>query len=242
MAWFRRSLILLHRYLGIALSLLFVVWFATGITMMYAGGMPRLTPQMRLERMPGLDLEAIRLSPAEALDRADLGTTPGRVTLLTVLGRPAYRFASAAGPTTVFADAGDLLAEVDRDGATRIASRFMNLPEDKLEYVEFVTRPDQWTIAQGRDMPQHRFRVDDPERTELYVSAELGEVSVLTTRKSRTLAWIGTIPHWFYFAALRRNQPLWYQIVVWTSALGCVLAILGLGWVSRNSRVNGLSG
>jgi hypothetical protein len=228
MVWFRRSLILLHRYLGIALSLLFVVWFATGITMMYAGGMPRLTPQMRLERMTGLDLEAIRLSPAEALDRADLGTTPGRVTLLTVLGRPAYRFASSAGPTTVFADAGDLLAEVDRDGATRIASRFMNLPEDKLEYVEFVTRPDQWTIAQGRDMPQHRFRVDDPERTELYVSAELGEVSVLTTRKSRTLAWIGTIPHWFYFAALRRNQPLWYQIVVWTSALGCVLAILGL--------------
>ena len=45
----------------------------------------------------------------------------------------------------------------------------------------------------------------------LYVSAEaLGEVSVLTTRKSRTLAWIGTIPHWFYFAALRRNQPVWY--------------------------------
>ena len=37
MVWFRRSLILLHRYLGIALSLLFVVWFATGITMMYRG-------------------------------------------------------------------------------------------------------------------------------------------------------------------------------------------------------------
>src|SRR4030095_14193613 len=113
MAWFRRSLILLHRYLGIGLSLLFVVWFATGITMMYAGGMPRLTPQMRLERLPRLDLGAIRLSPAEALDRADLGTTPGRVTLLTVLGRPAYRFASAAGPTTVFAAGGDLLAAAD---------------------------------------------------------------------------------------------------------------------------------
>jgi hypothetical protein len=228
MAWFRRGLILLHRYLGIVLSLLFVVWFATGITMMYAGGMPRLTPQMRLDRMPGLDLEAIRLSPTEALNRADLSTTPGRVTLLTVLGRPAYRFASAAGSTTVFADGGDLLEEVDRDNATLIASRFMNLPKDKLQYVEFVTRPDQWTIAQGRQMPQHRFRADDSEGTELYVSAELGEVSVVTTRKSRTLAWIGTIPHWFYFAALRRNQPLWYQIVVWTSALGCVLAILGL--------------
>src|SRR4029453_2142875 len=139
MAWFRRSLILLHRYLGIVLGRLFVVWFATGITMMYAGGMPRLTPQMRLERMRGLDLEAIRLSPAEALDRADLGTPPGRVTLLTVLGRPAYRFASAAGPTTVFADRGDLLEEIDRDNATRIASRFINPPEAKSKTAAPVT-------------------------------------------------------------------------------------------------------
>ena len=55
-----------------------------------------------------------------------------------------------------------------------------------------------------------------PLGTELYVSANLGEVTVMTTRRSRTLAWLGTIPHWFYFAALRNNQPLWYQIVVWT--------------------------
>jgi hypothetical protein len=31
-----------------------------------------------------------------------------------------------------------------------------------------------------------------------------------------------------YFTALRTNQPLWYRIVVWTSALACVLAVLGL--------------
>ena len=51
----RRFLILTHRYLGIVLSLLIVVWFASGIVMMYAGGMPRLAPQLRLERLPQLD-------------------------------------------------------------------------------------------------------------------------------------------------------------------------------------------
>ena len=51
---------------------------------------------------------------------------------------------------------------------------------------------------------------------------------MVTTRGSRALAWIGTIPHWLYFTALRINQPLWYRIVVWTSALACVLAVLGL--------------
>ena len=48
----RKWLILSHRYAGIVLSLLVVMWFVTGITMMYAGGMPRLTPEMRLEKLP----------------------------------------------------------------------------------------------------------------------------------------------------------------------------------------------
>ena len=51
---------------------------------------------------------------------------------------------------------------------------------------------------------------------------------MVTTRKGRALAWISTIPHLLYFAALRGNQPVWYQIVVWTSGLVCVLAVLGL--------------
>ena len=69
---FRKWLILSHRYLGIALSLLFVVWFVSGITMMYAGGMPALTPQLRLERLPDLDPARVRFSPSQAAERAAL--------------------------------------------------------------------------------------------------------------------------------------------------------------------------
>ena len=39
---------------SIPLSALFVLWFASGIVMMYAGGMPRLTPELRLERLAAL--------------------------------------------------------------------------------------------------------------------------------------------------------------------------------------------
>ena len=96
MPLFRKSVILAHRYLGIAISLLFVVWFASGITMMYAGGMPRLTPDDRLEHLPPVDLASIHLTPAQAADKAG---TEGGATLLTVMDRPAYRI----GGTTVFA-------------------------------------------------------------------------------------------------------------------------------------------
>ena len=109
MRLFRRAVILSHRYLGIVLSLLVIMWFATGITMIYWGGMPRVTPELRLERMQAVDFSRVRLTPAEAAARGDLDPI-GRATLATLLDRPVYRFGSR-NPTMVFADTGELFAE-----------------------------------------------------------------------------------------------------------------------------------
>jgi hypothetical protein len=222
----RKWLILTHRYAGIVLSLFVVLWFATGITMMYAGGMPRLTPELRLEKLPNLDLARVRLTPAEAAEAGLIGE-PGRAVLLSIMGRPAYRF-GAAEPTTVFADTGDVLERATLAQARTIASRFAGLTEDQVDHVATLNRVDQWTLVQSRQLPLHKFRVNDERGTELYVSPRTGEVTMITTRSGRALAWISTIPHFFYFAALRENQPVWYQFVVGTSALVCALAVLGL--------------
>jgi hypothetical protein len=45
----RRSIIFLHRYIGIPMSLVFVVWFLSGIVMMYTGDMPTLSESARLK-------------------------------------------------------------------------------------------------------------------------------------------------------------------------------------------------
>ena len=74
----------------------------------------------------------------------------------------------------------------------------------------------------------HKFTVDDDAGTQVYVSERNAEVTVLTTRGSRALAWVGVIPHFLYFAPLRLNQPLWRQVVLWTSGLGIALALLGI--------------
>ena len=224
---FRRVVILTHRYLGIALSALIVVWFASGIVMMYAGGMPRLTPELRLERLPALDLSAVHLTPAEAAERAGMPQDPGRMVLLSVQDRPAYRI-SGPGTTTVFADTGDILPELTVQQSRSVAARFTDLPEERIRYERTVDEVDQWTLGQSRQLPLHKFAVDDDAATELYVSPDTGEVTLLTTRRSRALAWMGTIPHWLYFTALRENQPLWYRIVVWTSTAACIVALLGL--------------
>jgi hypothetical protein len=220
----RKSLILIHRYVGIVLSLLFVVWFVSGIGMIYSRAMPRLTPELRLERMPALNLSQVKLTPTEAGERAGLNGAPGRAVLLTVDERPAYRF----GGTTVFADTGETPGEVDEAKAITIASRFMKVPANNVQYAALVTEADQWTIGLRRQLPLHKLTVDDEARTELYIAPRSGDISVLTTRGSRMLAWVATIPHWLYFTSLRTNDALWRQVVLWTSGLGTILALVGI--------------
>ena len=226
MTQLRKWLILTHRYVGIALSVIFVSWFASGIAMLYARGMPRLTADLRLERIAPIDVSAVHLSASDALERAELDSTD-RVTLLTIMSRPAYRFSAGGESTTVFADTGELLLDIDAAQAQAIAAAFVRLPEDRLHHVARLTEPDQWslTIRQG---PMYKFIVDDEAGTQVYVSERNADVTVLTTRGSRALAWVGAIPHFLYFAPLRLNQPLWRALVLWTSGTGIVLALLGI--------------
>src|SRR6185436_10236078 len=92
MRFLRAGLIFIHRYLGIALCLLFVTWFVSGIAMIYARDMPRLTPEARLQHLTPIDLSRVRVQAQEAAARAGLANYAGAATLLMVTDRPAYRF------------------------------------------------------------------------------------------------------------------------------------------------------
>lgn len=225
--WIRKPLIWTHRYLGIALSLMFLMWFLSGIGMIYSRGMPRLTPEMRLARMTPLDLDAVGVTPAEAASRAGLFGPAGQATLLTVMDRPAYRF-DGRGTDIVFADTGERFTELQLDQAIRIGARFLGISEEHVRYVDLLTEPDQWTLTQGGQLPMYKFAADDPAGTEVYVSARQGEVVQFTTRRGRALAWISVIPHFMYFQALRTNTDLWLTIMTWGPGLGVVVAIAGL--------------
>ena len=227
MAQILKWLILSHRYLGLALGLLFVGWFASGIGMIYARGMPSLTEELRLERLKLLDLESVRVMPLEAAERAGLGDSLVSVTLLMVVDRPAYRV-DGGGAATVFADTGESMPELGPARAREVASRFMDVASERVRYERLLTRADQWTVSERGQLPLHKLSIDDERGTQLYVSPESGEVTLLTTRASRALAWVSAIPHWLYFTPLRVRQTLWTNTILWTAGLGCVLAILGI--------------
>ena len=220
----RRWLIWTHRYVGIPLSPLFVLWFVSGVVMMYTGGMPELTPTARIEYRAALDLSRVHLTPAAAAERGRVPQPPAQAKLLAVMGRPAYRFDGV----TVFADTGERLAPLGPDEAREVASRFTGAPASAITHDRLVEEPDQWMLIAQQFLPAHKVRVSDGAGTELYVEQWTAEVAMVTTRRSRALAWIGAIPHWFYLPALRIDRPLWEAVIVWTSALGCLIAIAGL--------------
>jgi hypothetical protein len=224
---FKRALIQSHRWAGIVLGLMAVMWFATGITMIYVGGMPRLTPQARLDHLPVLDFARVKLTPAQAAGKlGGAEAMPGAPMLVMVQDRPAYRF-PMAGNATVFADDGSQLSTLDEAAALRVARRFLNEPAPGLRLVRKLDAPDQWTLSL-RGGGLYKFEAGDAAGTQLYVSTRSAEVVQATTRHDRGMAWIATIPHWLYFTALRQNQSLWARIVVWLAALVCGLALLGL--------------
>jgi hypothetical protein len=223
----KRLLIQVHRWVGIVIGLAAVVWFASGIAMIYVGGMPRLTPQARLDHLPVLDVSRVHFSAAQAAARLDgegAGPAPGTPRLLMVQGRPAWRFAA---DRTIFADDGSLQAPLDEAAAAVVARQFLGTDAPGLRLAKRLQTADQWTLSMRRG-PLLKYEVGDPEGTQLHVSLRAAEVVQATTRSDRTKAWIATIPHWLYFSALRQNQPLWYRVVVWLAALVCLLATLGL--------------
>src|SRR6185436_3511394 len=102
---FLKTLIVVHRWLGVALCILFTLWFASGIGMMY-WGMPSVSAQDRLDRMAPLDAATIALSPEEAAAKIDESPSPSQIRLTRFDGRPAYRFGGDGG-RIVFAETGD---------------------------------------------------------------------------------------------------------------------------------------
>ncbi len=223
----KRSLIFVHRWVGVGLSVVFLLWFASGIVMMY-WTFPSVTVEDRLERLPTLQPAQIHLSPAAAAATLGESRPPGQVRLTSFDGRPAYRFGGGRGGwLMVYADDGTLADVVDDPLVDRAAAAWARRPsrEAKKETIEEV---DQWTVASNLRNLRPLYKYSFPDGQHVYVNGNTAEVVQYTTTSSRFWAYLGAIPHWMYFTPLRKHQPQWFSFVVWSSLIGTVTALLGV--------------
>lgn len=230
MKWLRRQAILWHRYLGVCFCLFFAIWFVSGVVLMYAG-MPQMTEAERLAHLPPLDLSAAKLSPAAALEMSGVSEQPGRIAVGMLGSRPAYRVVTEFGSwVTVFADDGKVPDEIDAPTAIQIASQYGGLPDTMMHGAGEVAEADQWTVYPGSEsyFPFQKLIADDGRGTEYYVSEASASVYLETTRRSRVLAWLGAIPHWWYVRGLRAHADLWADVMIGASGLGILLSLAGI--------------
>src|SRR5688572_15456386 len=101
-------LVVVHRWLGVVFCLVFLIWFASGVVMVFHR-MPEYPAAERLARLAPLVAEDVEVPPSEALTAAGLADYPQRAHLTTFGARPVYRFLTARGWSTVFADDGTSL-------------------------------------------------------------------------------------------------------------------------------------
>ena len=222
----KRSLIFIHRWLGIALCVVFLLWFPSGIGMMY-WSYPSVSPRDRIDRAPALDPARVKLSPAVAVTALGVEGDPVQVRLNSFDGRPVYRVGGRGGQQIVYADTGDEQLEVPMDMVHRAAAAWTGQPA-KTATVKEITEVDQWTVqTRLRDLaPLWKFSF--PDGQQVYISANTGEVEQYTTTGSRWGAYVGAIPHWLYFTPLRKHGAEWSKIVIWSSGIGTGSAILGI--------------
>jgi hypothetical protein len=221
------ALIIVHRYLGIAVGLLMLSWFVSGIVMMYVG-FPQPAGSERLRGLPPIAWGGCcRVGDASVSD----GQPVARAEIEMLLGTPVLRLPRVLVPVqTIELDQGNE-RHLDIDNAKAVAlaaAPRVNGQLPSLAAAEEID-VDQWTLNRFRqEQPIFRFAFADPDRSFLYVSGASGRVVLRTTAAQRFWNWLGAIPHWLYFEALRTDGPLWSQTVIWTSILGSFLTIIGL--------------
>ena len=221
----KRTLIFVHRWLGVVLCLFFLLWFPSGFVMMY-WDYPSIKPADRLAHLAPLDPASIKIPVEEAAAKAEV-EAPGAIRLTTFAGRPIYRFGGRGDLSIVYADTGEEQLEVTQDDVATIAQMWSG-QSVKAARVEAVERSDQWTLQNRVADLQPLWKFSWPDGQQLYISQANGEVIQYTTSASRVGAYLGAIPHWLYFAPLRRNGPLWSKVVIWSSGIATVAALLGL--------------
>ena len=236
----KKTLIFAHRWMGVCFCLLFLSWFASGMVLMY-WDYPMVSSADRLARAPALDPGAIHFSPRQAYASLQTDVRPDGVELETLDGRPAYRFRFAGDEARVYADNGETQSDFPPDLTLRIASSWTDFSRQlRGSRRRNCAAGDQWTVSGEFAALRPLRKYSWPDGEQVYGSTVTGDVVQYTTHASRWGAYLGAIPHWLYFTALRKRPSRWAAAVIWGSglaALGALLQIvLGMWMYSPSQR------
>ncbi len=226
-----------HKYTGIVISAFFLMWFISGVVLIYhpyprvsearfnqmKETLPSSLPDLNYisERVEG-KIQGLRIREFQGQTLMDVKTKEKRYQLTT--------------------DTLQDVKPIDFSCVEQIAKQWVDAPITK---VDTLHKRRQWVLftRYERALPIYKFYFADKYKSQLFVSGKTGDVQQLTTAKQRFWAYVGAIPHKLYVPALRRNTELWKGCFV-VGASFCLAAALtgfiyGLYIFIRRERIKG---
>lgn len=197
-----------HKILGYCLGILFLMWFLSGIVMLFCR-YPRVSGEQLIEH--GHDLRSDFELPKEVFSNDGKNTLSlsdnGAGTVLNVSGHSALLNGK----------------EVDTH---LIASRWGR----NIVSTDTLYSMDVWLLGRmpkAADYPILKYTYANGN--ELYVSQATSEPIQFTTQSQRTGAWLGAVPHWLYITPLRSlGRDPWAWVIIVLSLAGVLMVVLGL--------------
>ncbi len=249
----KRLLFEVHRWVGIALALFMLLWFFSGLVIMYADP----TSPSRAQQLASADLlqpESNWLSAGEAWERSatqrkelagkkiDGGQGTNQIVearLLSQAGEPLWLIEDSKGQRFALSAADGSLHQTSAEQALKIAANWVSkhvADSDNaavnFNFIETIEKP---AILRNQEAlrPFHRIAVGDGAGSELLISARTGEVVSASTRIERGLYWTGNWVHLFRPLDLIGLGESRADVLTWTGFATVVASLTGLivGWL-----------
>ncbi len=194
-----------HKWFGIPLALMFIMWYCSGIVMLYHD-FPRLKPSNRpVENVDRSELAALWDELPDTLRNCRITFSGDRLQIMS-------------GGETFGAYSPDLnsLQSIAKSFGTTIQS------------VDTLQDIDKWTPFNSLTVHLPIYKITGEDDSFTYVSSKTGEVVQHNTLSGRRWAWFGALPHYVYITPIRRDVDLWRKVVIWMSGVSTISVIFGL--------------
>lgn len=220
-------LFVVHRYLGIAASLVLLLWSLSGIVMMYKQ-YPELNYFETVSLLENLQFEQC----CELKYLSFLARDFSRASVEMLAGAPVVRLKTNDKELLTYAlNSGVFINSISEQRAGVIARRLIHDRHinGTIESLQSI-HSDQWTMDSQYHphRPLYKFGVNDELGTEFYLSSYNGEIVQLTSAEQRLWGYLGPVIHWVAPQLLRENSSLWRNLVIGLALIGIFLTLTGL--------------
>ena len=215
--------------LGTVLSILFLMWFLTGMVMMYRT-YPSLSQQQRMEHAENIEDGKLKIEKCYASDSAanDQSSIFNIQSIEQVAGRNVCMVKANGEEQLIDMATGQTINRFSSEELQQVACQWTTATPTLIDTLNEI---DVWLIGcmPFKEFPVYHYALNDGHGSELYLSSRTGRALQFTDSESRFWAWVGAIPHWIYIKQLRATgrQP-WTDVVLWLSGFGIAMALSGI--------------